>query len=244
VLLRCLLVVMVLAAAPAFGQESWPRAAQVDQHALFRIVGRSYNVDPDLLEAIAAIESGGDSRAVSPAGAEGLMQLMPGTARRFRVTDPFDPVDNALGAVRYLDFLRRWEIVRPGLSASLPELLAAYNAGEGAIEKYRGVPPYAETQEYVRRVMLAYVLTGLIRRPPSLAEGRPVAGAMPQPGNSARGYDANSLAGRRVSVDVPPPTTRRPKALPVVDVFDQLAEIQRARALVLSNKPAGSENPH
>src|SRR5712691_5022752 len=87
----CLFIAVVLAAAEAAGGDLWPAQVQLDQRALFRIVGSFYNVDPDLLQAIAAIESRGDSRAISPAGAEGLMQLMPDTARRFRVTDPFDP---------------------------------------------------------------------------------------------------------------------------------------------------------
>src|SRR5579862_2014910 len=77
------------------------QARPLDQHAMFRVVAALYNLDPALLEAIARVESGGDAAAVSPAGAQGLMQLMPATARRFRVADPFDPVDNALGAARF-----------------------------------------------------------------------------------------------------------------------------------------------
>ncbi len=126
---------------------------------MFQVVAGLYALDPDLLEAIASVESNGDSAAVSPAGAEGLMQLMPDTARRFRVTNPFDPVDSALGAARFLDHLRRRQ--RGGPSVSDPDLvkfLAAYNAGEGAVDKYGGVPPYPETEEYVRRVVRAYLL--------------------------------------------------------------------------------------
>lgn len=158
---------LLAAAAPAVGQmvaspdgPAAPplRALQsrsLDRRALFRIVAGFYNLDPALLEAVAAVESGGDAGAISPAGAQGLMQLMPGTAERFRVEDPFDPVDNVLGAARLLDYLRRWQAGQT--AASLPELLAAYNAGEGAVFRYGGIPPYAETRAYVRRVLSRYL---------------------------------------------------------------------------------------
>lgn len=156
---------VLAAAAPALGQVRSPggpseprRAIQsrpLDRHALFRIVAGFYRLDPTLLEAIAAVESGGDAQAISPAGARGLMQLMPATAERFRVDDPFDPVDNVLGAARFLDYLRRWQ-AGPA-AANLPELLAAYNAGETAVTRYGGIPPYSETREYVRRVLSRYL---------------------------------------------------------------------------------------
>src|SRR6266851_3844513 len=215
----CLLISAVCAASPAVGGSLAPRAVPIDQFALFRIVGNFYNVDPDLLAAIAAIESGGDSRALSPAGAEGLMQLMPETAQRFRVTDPFDPVDNALGAARFIDYLRR----RPDFRMSLPELLAAYNAGEGAVAKYDGVPPYAETREYVRRVIAAYLLEALIpRKAPSTSYRRPVASTLCTSGGpltavtAAAGQRAVAPGGRQVR----PTGDRQPR-----DVFAQLAEI-------------------
>ncbi len=138
----------------------------LDQHALFRAVAALYNLDPDLLEAIAAVESRGDPAAVSPAGAQGLMQLMPDTARRFRVTNPFDPVDNALGAARFLDHLRRRQQDRPDSNVGLPEFLAAYNAGEGAVDKYGGVPPYPETRQYVDRVLQEYLRGSSPRQAP------------------------------------------------------------------------------
>ena len=122
-----------------------------------RAVGDMYGLDPDLLMAIAKVESNGRASAVSPKGAQGLMQLMPGTAARFDVADPFDPVDNLLGAARFLNYLRQWQQADPELR-HLPELLAAYNAGPGAVAKYGGVPPYPETREYVRKVLWAYLL--------------------------------------------------------------------------------------
>jgi hypothetical protein len=195
-------------------------------------VGNFYNVDPDLLAAIAAIESGGDSSALSPAGAEGLMQLMPETAQRFRVTDPFDPVDNALGAARFIDYLRR----RPDFHMSLPELLAAYNAGEGAVAKYDGVPPYAETQEYVRRVLAAYLLEALIPRPQFSAGYRSLPGSAAvsnsPPAKTMMPVGQRGAIRRRL---------RQARPSEPRDVFAQLAEIKRQRKLRLSSQSAHSD---
>jgi soluble lytic murein transglycosylase-like protein len=136
----------------------------VDRHAMFAIVGRLYGFDPELLEAIATVESNGDAGAVSDAGARGLMQLMPPTAQRFHVSDPFDPVQSALGAVRFLDYLRRVRGLSPNSAGgNFPQLLAAYNAGDGAVKKYAGLPPYRETRNYVRKVLLVYLLGSLSR---------------------------------------------------------------------------------
>jgi hypothetical protein len=129
--------------------------AQPNLKALFSAVGRMHNFDPDLLEAIAEVESGGDSQSVSRKGALGLMQLMPATASAFSVRDPFDPLANVTGAADFLDYLR--DRLANNLSlGGLPTLLAAYNAGPGAVEKYGGIPPYAETHSYVRRVIERY----------------------------------------------------------------------------------------
>ena len=91
-------------------------------------------------------ESGYRADAVSPAGALGLMQLMPGTARSLGVTDPLDPLQNVLGGAEYL----RQQLERFG---SVEKALAAYNAGPGAVERYDGVPPYAETRNYIARIV-------------------------------------------------------------------------------------------
>jgi soluble lytic murein transglycosylase-like protein len=104
-------------------------------------------VDPALLEALIGAESGFNPNAVSSAGAQGLGQLMPGTARSLGVTDSFDPQQAADGAARYL----RQQLDRFGGDPA--RALAAYNAGPGAVERFGGVPPYAETQAYVRRVL-------------------------------------------------------------------------------------------
>jgi soluble lytic murein transglycosylase-like protein len=165
--MRCRSLMIPLAALIGWGAAFCARAAAqqpvdrtTDQHALFRAVGALYGLDPQLLEAIATVESSRNADAVSPKGAQGLMQLIPATARRFGVDDSFDPVQSALGAARFLDYLKRSLAMTPDLPAHLPELIAAYNAGEGAVAEYRGVPPYPETQQYVRRVLLAYLLDG------------------------------------------------------------------------------------
>jgi len=137
----------------AFGGQIAPESNSIDERALFRAVGAMYQLDPDLFQAIALVESHDDPRAVSGKGAMGLMQLMPATALRFRVADPFDPVESVLGAARFLDYLRDQQDC-----SDIPKLLAAYNAGEGAVKRYHGIPPYAETREYVRNVLWRYLL--------------------------------------------------------------------------------------
>jgi hypothetical protein len=149
---------MALAIGVAGAQTVTPSDDSLDTQRLFRAAGVLYGVDPNLLAAIASVESAGNPQAISPKGAQGLMQLMPATAARFGVVDSFDPVSNTIGAARFINYLRQWRAAH-GVDAplTLTELLAAYNAGEGAVEKYGGIPPYAETQEYVRRVLIAYL---------------------------------------------------------------------------------------
>jgi soluble lytic murein transglycosylase-like protein len=123
-----------------------PRAvasAEVDR--LIEQAAAQAGVDPDLVRAVAAVESGYRNEAVSSAGAKGLMQLMDGTARQLGVTDSFDPEQNLLGGATYLRFL---------LDKFGDEklALAAYNAGPGAVQRYGGIPPYSETRDYVRLV--------------------------------------------------------------------------------------------
>jgi soluble lytic murein transglycosylase-like protein len=120
-------------------------------------------VSPALVLAVIGIESAGRSDAVSRAGAVGLMQLIPATAERFGVTDATDPAQNIRGGVAYLDWLMK-EFDRDPLM-----VLAAYNAGEGAVRASDGVPPYAETRDYVPKVLAAWqVAQGLCTTPPEL----------------------------------------------------------------------------
>ena len=112
----------------------------------FRAAARAYKVDESWLRAVAHAESGFDAGAVSPKGAQGVMQLMPGTAREYRVANPFSSADSIDGGARYLrDLLRRYE-------GDLTLAAAAYNAGIGAVQKHGGVPPYEETRTYVAKV--------------------------------------------------------------------------------------------
>ncbi len=114
---------------------------------LIEKVAEQHSVEPALLSALVEVESARRADAVSPKGARGLGQLMPATARRFGVDDPHNPEDNLKGSAQYL----RWLLERYGGDVRLA--LAAYNAGEGAVDKYGDVPPFPETRQYVRNVL-------------------------------------------------------------------------------------------
>ncbi|KAF0162546.1 MAG: lytic transglycosylase catalytic [Rhodocyclaceae bacterium] len=109
----------------------------------------AHGVDAALLRAVIGVESAWRADAVSPKGAIGLMQLMPDTARRFGTTRPQDPAANLKAGAAYLRHLI-------DSHDNLGLALAAYNAGEGAVQRYRGIPPYAETRQYVPKVLAAY----------------------------------------------------------------------------------------
>ena len=117
-----------------------------------------HGVETSLVRALIHTESAFNPRAVSPKGAQGLMQLMPAVARILGVKNPFDPKQNIFGGTRHLALLIR------KYDGNLKLALAAYNAGEGAVEEYGGIPPYPETQEYVRRVMALMTRYGVRRR--------------------------------------------------------------------------------
>ncbi len=122
---------------------------------------RKHGISELLLIAVIAVESSGKDQAVSPKGAQGLMQLIPATARRFGVRNSFDPAQNILGGAAYLDWLLRNFGEDPILA------LAGYNAGEGAIERSKGVPPYAETRDYVVRVFDALAAAEALCKSPA-----------------------------------------------------------------------------
>ena len=111
---------------------------------------RLHNVNADFVLAIAAVETCFNSRAVSPVGARGLMQLMPATAKRFGVRYRSNARQNVKGGTKYLRFLMR------RYKSNMRYVAAAYNAGEGRVDRYKGVPPYRETRRYVRNVLTVY----------------------------------------------------------------------------------------
>jgi len=121
-----------------------PPAGAIDE-VVARVAARE-SLPPELIHSVIQVESNYDRYAVSPKGALGLMQLIPATARRFGVRDAFNPADNIQGGARYLRHLLEL------YGGDYPLALAAYNAGEGAVAKYGGVPPYPETRDYLVRV--------------------------------------------------------------------------------------------
>ena len=132
--------------APATGPAAGIAARASQYEPLIQKYSQQSGVDPALVRAVIQVESGWDPKAVSPAGAMGLMQLMPANCQQQRVTDPFDPEQNIRAGVAQL----AWGLKQYKGDTRLA--LAAYNAGPGAVAKYGGVPPYEETQRYVRLV--------------------------------------------------------------------------------------------
>jgi soluble lytic murein transglycosylase-like protein len=109
-------------------------------------IATEHSVSPKLVRALIKVESAYQPRARSPKGAMGLMQLMPDTARQYGVRDPYDPASNIEGGIKYLKVLLQ-------RMPSVPLALAAYNAGEAAVARFRGIPPYAETRNYVSQIL-------------------------------------------------------------------------------------------
>lgn len=120
-----------------------------DYDQLIEAASKKYNISSNIIKAVIKAESGFNSTAVSRTGAMGLMQLMPGTAEALGVNDAFDPRENIDGGARYLkDMLSEF-------GGNLELALAAYNAGPNSVRKYGGVPPYEETQNYVKNIMFS-----------------------------------------------------------------------------------------
>lgn len=162
------LAMATLSKGPAGASVRAPRLQHMQEiaqtygkHILAATIGT--DVSPALVLAVIGVESAGNPTAVSTAGAQGLMQLIPDTASRFGVTDATDPAQNIKGGVAYLNWLTK-EFNRDPLM-----ILAAYNAGEGAVRANDGIPPYVETRDYVPKVLAAWqVAQGLCQSPPEL----------------------------------------------------------------------------
>jgi len=127
-----------------------PSSGDPDLDLIIYRAGGRHGIDPRFIHAVIWQESKYKSKALSHAGAQGLMQLMPATARRFGCNDPQDMASNVEAGTKYL----RWLLKR--FNGDVALTLAGYNAGEGAVDKYHGVPPYNETQNYVRKIVANY----------------------------------------------------------------------------------------
>jgi soluble lytic murein transglycosylase-like protein len=144
--------------APEPPQAAPAPAKAEDLDAIIQQLSRKYGLDAELIRAVIRAESAFNHRAVSPKGARGLMQLMPATATELGVQDSFDPAANVEGGTRYLREL----LARHG--NDLAKALAAYNAGPGAVQRHRGIPPYRETIRYIRRIITDYNRAKLAQR--------------------------------------------------------------------------------
>ena len=139
-----------------------PAAAGTDIRAMAIAAAQRHGLDPNLVLAVVGVESAFQPDAVSHKGAQGLMQLMPGTAKDLGVTDPLDPAQNLDGGTRYL---RQLVALYGG---DLGKALAAYNAGPGAVKRHRGVPPYRETLHYIDKVLKRYERARAAAKPPAV----------------------------------------------------------------------------
>ena len=165
-----------------------PQGSPTPLREMITATALRHGVDSLLVEAIVAVESNFNPWAISPKGAMGLMQLMPETAQRYAVHDPFDPLQNIAGGTRYLrDLLYRFD-------GDLPQALAAYNAGETAVVRYRGIPPYPETKDYIQKV---------------LTRSRTRWHALPQPTAAPQVYHAITPEGLPSYSNLPPLSSLR-----------------------------------
>lgn len=160
--------------------------------ALIADAANRHQIDPALMKAIMHTESGFNANARSPVGAQGLMQLMPATARRFGVSNAWDPAQNIEGSAKYI----RWLLTR--FNGRVEHVLAGYNAGEGNVDKYGGIPPFRETQDYVRRVLSRYnnlyANQSFQTQTSSTTTAHPISLAMNNSSSSDSSYTQSALA--------------------------------------------------
>jgi hypothetical protein len=204
-----------------------------DYSDILEQAGRQFNVDPKLLALVMRQESGGNAGAVSSKGARGPMQVMPGTAKDMGVTNQADPVQNIMAGAKYLSQqLDKYK--DPALA------LAAYNAGPGAVDKHGGVPPFPETQGYVKSIMAAYQggqgASGSAA-PQSMPGLPPTAGGRPAPGAQLADADPFSALMAKAGA-APTGTSKAAQAAPHADPFSQLM----AKADASNTAPAAA--PH
>jgi len=167
---RISVVLLLLALVPCLFAAS-PAGLRKLYHPIVKKVAGKYHIDPELVHIVIQAESNYDAFAVSSAGAMGLMQLMPATAYEYGVKNVFDPAQNIEGGVRYLrDLVRLYKDQKDQTKL----VLAAYNAGQEAVRKYKGIPPYPETKSYIAGIMRTY-------KKPTVMTGAPL----------YRGYDAS-----------------------------------------------------
>jgi hypothetical protein len=185
---------------------------QAEQHldGIVQAAAQQTGVPVSVIRAVIQQESARNPGAVSPKGAQGLMQLMPGTAARFGVYNAFDPAENIRGGTTYLAWLyNRYQ--------SWPLALAGYNAGEGAVDKYAGIPPYRETQDYVRKIMERL---GGTAGTAGISGATGVAGepAIGSPNHAALYYQLESAQPTRAVVTEPFPRQERQQQASVQDL--------------------------
>jgi len=151
----------------------WERRSDAPPDEIDR-AAKVYNIPAELIRAVIAVESAGDTSAISHKGAVGLMQLMPQTAGQMYVEDPVDPAQNIMGGTRYLRQLAN------EFAGDMVLVLAAYNAGPDAVRKYKGVPPFDETRLYVKKVLAYYYQLKRAARRTQVAESSAPAPAAAQ----------------------------------------------------------------
>lgn len=186
-----------VAAAPAQAKSraarTTPKASAQEIADAIGSASSRYRLDPDFVSSVVSAESGFNSRAVSPKGAQGLMQLMPGTASQLGVDNAFDPAKNTEGGTRYLRMLLE------RFNFDVAKALAAYNAGPMRVDQHHGVPPYLETRKYVARIINDYNRKKVAQGKLAGAKTKPSApasktAAKPKPSTKAGAvYQAESL---------------------------------------------------